>query len=1005
MGATIRVSPTGTTVTMGENTAEAARQAAIATAAAATAAADASALIAADRAAAAASASAASGSATSAATAATSAATHAQALADLAVAGGKVYATKALATADVASVATNAYVMVLEDESLAGERTIYRKESGALVFKVYAASRNYRKTWFVDPVAGNDGNAGTAALPFLTFTKAVQASAEGDLIRGKPRAGTVTVKEDFDASAYTNREFRAPGYVFNAYNAHAGAFTLSSGNLWSTTISHLFGGVGVRDTGNANKVYTGLFGDDRIYRSIEIGAAGITDVASAKAYVAANPFTYFVEGSSFSGLLSNRVNGWAQGNHTYWVNPGAGINPSARTWKAQQRAQPRFGTGWTLGAFTVFGGRNHNGVEMMDANLDGRIEIWYPACHGSFVAGVQGIGPIVRGRNPNASAGYAFHCFNGGARKRRTYLQNPQLFDYTETLDNAFGGHGSGQGNDIIEMLEVDDLYAVNINGIGGSGETTYGNLFRRMKVYGCASGAITNNTSLVEPQILHNGSGSSSLWAAPAAGQVVNVYGGSSVTNPEGLWANGSTTGTINFFDHKTITGGERVLGRWWSATAGTFNFTRCLIQAEGGGAAGFAWGAANGSTATLTDSAAAGVTWPTATTFTRTQRGGNIGLTRGPDGLVAATDGDRIEQALGEAVLGVAWPENTSVAYALTNKGVYLQGGASVIWASPRWAALAAYSLNGCVGAYKQFVGNWFVAFGPNSTLLRYGVNDGVTASPTVIDTSAVPGKNWTAAITGGTDGKIWLLASDGSITECDVSTPSVTARTSGVTYPLTGGVRNGAVIIATGSDAVGSAGTAGGAVVSSDTGATWAATLAAADAAPAGIGAWAVRAKAATFVNGVYCLLGARGMLLTSTTGLTGSWTSRGVKTDAGIRTAASDPTNKRIVWGGDAGLGPNYRGGSFGMIDASAADPANWTHLPLPLPVSAIGPRIQYMTATVGPNVLGQFIVSGQLAQVATAEDPRGPFRRADWPRPVRTFAGDDARTVRDYLAAA
>lgn len=48
----------------------------------------------------------------------------------------KVYDTKAAATADLAGIAANAYIQVLVDESLGNDTTIYRKESGSLVYKL-----------------------------------------------------------------------------------------------------------------------------------------------------------------------------------------------------------------------------------------------------------------------------------------------------------------------------------------------------------------------------------------------------------------------------------------------------------------------------------------------------------------------------------------------------------------------------------------------------------------------------------------------------------------------------------------------------------------------------------------------------------------------------------------------------------------------------------------------------------------------------------------------------
>lgn len=901
-----------------------------------------------------------------------------------------------------------------------------------------AQGRNYKRIWKIDPIAGNDNNTGIASAPFKTFAKAATVFQPGDEIRGVGRTGTTIVKENVRFGALNDGIFNCPGYVFHAYDRATSDAAGTTPAVWTETSagSGIWKATVYLKTGNGgttahdsekNKTYFGLMFDDgsNANKSAKIVPNGDTGTATEAALlsglnaiaVADLPAVGFRNGPVVGGTVSGRTNGFVWGNHDIYVRPPVGVNPNSASISVQNRTQPVFGTGWELHGFTVFGGYGHNGVEMMDADLLGRIEIWYPSCHGSFIAGCQGVGPIIRGKNRTGAAGYAWHCFNGGPRKRRTYLRNPQVYGYNDELDNLFGGHGSNQGNDIIEMLEVDDLYAEDVSGVGNTGEATYPSIFRRPRVYGCTA-LPTGNADIYDPEIVGRGAGNG-IWGNSAAGTTINVYGGSSASSPLAGWFRvhqpGAPVGAINFFDHRAIVCADRVIGAWWasSASSGIVNFTRCVLEAEAGVSALTLLAANNtGVSVTFTDCAVSGLALPAGAAFVRGQRGGRTGLRRGPRGQVAAND--NVSAILGENVLALAAAESAGRAAVLTSKAIYGAGDATSLGSnlslagSAYTAALGGKTITGIVGAYRVNNFTRIVMYGPNSTLQWVADNASVNAVPTVVDTSAAPGKNWIGAISGGSDGMVWLLGDDGSITEYDVAAGTVTARASGVTYPLRSGFRVGNTIVACGSDAAGATATVGGVIVSTNRGASWSDAFTATDNAT-----WAIRAKCVTYVNGTWCVFGSRGMFATSPTGVAGSWTVRHAKQDADIRVVASDYVasgqssgpGSRIVWGGDAGLGANYRDGRMGYIDASDANPANWKHQAMVPPVGAVGPAILFQPLTLASGVMSQWLVAGQLFEIATSEDGRSGWRKATRSDALPPLYTGLAASTKRMLAAA
>lgn len=356
-----------------------------------------------------------------------------------------------------------------------------------------------------------------------------------------------------------------------------------------------------------------------------------------------------------------------------------------------------------------------------------------------------------------------------------------------------------------------------------------------------------------------------------------------------------------------------------------------------------------------------------------------------------------DNFRDQLGNVVLGLsAWAINLfgsagQYAYALTSRGIYQiasnNEGRRLVWEKP-----ANLAFSGCTMVPGSTT--YLVMFGPNGTLYKM-VLGGTT--PTAV---AVGGRttDWIAAVNSGYlgttgDGKTWLLGGDGSITEYDAVNDTLTDRTSNVTFPLTGGHRQGSTILVWGGNPSGATdGTAGGVIVSTDTGASWGTSLARADNTPSGIGAtYAYRVRCGTYVNGQWVLFGARGTMLTSTTGATGSWAARSLRYDIDVRFCASDnitsgtvgtPTAKRILIGGDANGGTNLgRGQALVLIDTtpSNTDPTLWTFQNVEVPVSAVG-GIAFVANWQQNTAIFRWVIAGRVAEWAHSEDSRN-WRRS------------------------
>jgi len=105
-----------------------------------------------------------------------------------AAAGTGIYAyydTKAAATAALAGIPANALVGVLADESKGGRRSLYRKESGVLVFKLFLDGNDLASVTLELFGGGPAASAATNATAFNAAMTALYAAGGGWLIGGR----------------------------------------------------------------------------------------------------------------------------------------------------------------------------------------------------------------------------------------------------------------------------------------------------------------------------------------------------------------------------------------------------------------------------------------------------------------------------------------------------------------------------------------------------------------------------------------------------------------------------------------------------------------------------------------------------------------------------------------------------------------------------------------------------------------------------------------------------
>ena len=759
--------------------------------------------------------------------------------------------------------------------------------------------------------AGNDTTGtGSKATPYATLAKAKTVWVAGNIVKFSP--GAVITESHSWCTDYTGNnnlstiplEFVGDPIspaIFQNFEKHVGAWTndgTGNNTYTSPTARTWYSTTGTpAGTNESTLAPRVLIGTDQLKEIQVIVGGTYPNEAAALAAVRATPGTFYLSG--YNGSSSSK--GWQQlpgaTFETIYVHCLDNATPGTRM-SFGQRMAPQFAKGSKISNVTIFGGVGHNGVIWRNCEVT-NCKIYYPLHHAQFVAGSRVTDVEVYFANKTVG-GYAYHMFdfNNANPGLGTHMVRCRAFEYNEAFNSLVGGHGTdGSGLPIIDYLEIDDFYGVNVAALTFSALVKNHQVWRRPVLINttgvnvnCKSGQVEDGVIVQgnsTTQAVFTGGGSAETVGTSgltiinttiAASDVPFLSNNSTFAFPtltlrgcrvllRGDLANTSAyaisntgSGVINIDTSVIGTDGDpgRVLKGNSTASGWVINVTSSLLQGID-----FAGGAGTALTVTIDDHSIIG---------------GEHSLSRDFDGSIVVAPGNMHEH-LGHRVKKMAsfnqnlFGQSGNYSYALTSR--------SLLQVDPRGIATVvsgvSSSLNTC--AMVRGGSGWFVLLvGNNGAVYKLAYN-----TTTLTQVTGSPSKNWIAIVdtsavdTSASGGRTWLLADDGTINEFVLDTGVFTARTSGVAYPLTGGFYDGTDLLAWGGNAKGTgSGTAGGVIHSTDNGATWSSSLASGDASPASIGTFAYRVFCGTKANGLWMLFGSKGTMLQGSKGavVTGS-----------------------------------------------------------------------------------------------------------------------------------
>lgn len=848
------------------------------------------------------------------------------------------------------------------------------------------------RTFFIDPSTGNDSNVGTYSAPLATFARAVTLGlGEGDTVVVKGRDPVVRESIVVPAGVTVRPEqgqWLVMGFdaVPDTWAANPVEDAVTYTGLYKVTVPNLL-------VGAANKCYPMMFRKDTGVNLVEIKNTGVagtyTDTTKALclAKVLATPNSFYMECSNGSKYTTGFTAG---GTISYFINLNGSV-PSTNMLQAT-RSRPVFGNGCRVYDMTCVGGIDHNGIELQFCYGE-RISNYYFGAHGMFCAGATLVDPLVRFGRVDSGTTYFYHAFNGST----TYtamcrLVRPVAKDGPSNFALAFGQHSEVGSPLCSDSFVIEDAVVERVNTLCGFGGTlAKGATFRNLKAAQIQQIGGGNDNAVFEDGEIgfapFTGSQGVMGIGCPATGKV-HEYRNCKIASVNGtlLRVTGASAGRTDFYNTALVVHGESVNSRWAQIGAAcNFNFYNSAIQGVGLDGSFYNISENAGQAFLFNNTPISGIAPPTSGTVTYVNRsvGGDLGLSIDRQGLPLLAHNN-----------------------ALTWSGYQIKD----MWGISR-RSLTLYS--GILMAVSSLIdmhvlppGTWnrvssvqngshYMVIVGDAGKLAYKTYDASVATAwTVVDTTGFTSINFVSVIGGRSDGKIWLGGHDGSITEYVIG-GALTARTSGVAYPLTFGVVVGTKVIMGGGNANGqTAGTAGGVVVSDDSGVTWAASLTFGDSTPANIGNYAYEMKVAGYVNGVYFLAGCEGQFLTSTTGAAASWTARNRVIGHQFQHVAVDTVRKAILLGGPPLRGENCAGGLLTLINASDVSPANWTTQAVQAPVNHIGGvawQADFLIGGVANTSGPAYSVAGKYGQIFRSPDATGGWdtispRMDLWPQP-------------------
>lgn len=790
------------------------------------------------------------------------------------------------------------------------------------------------KTYWVDPVAGNDSSGtGSRLLPYKTIQKSATMAVYGDTVQ---LVANAVVKENF---AYTDfvfpmgvnlRSDASGRAIFMAFDTGPTSWTSNSGS-WNANITHLFGGTG--SLIGVNRFYPGLLYKLTSDTTGEWKQLAWTDRdnhasnAVAIAYVQANAGYFYVEDINTTG--SKSAAGWQKSTFKYHVHLPDNVDANNCTWMVKQRQIPFFSKHHVIENIEFFGTVEHDGLVARSSHLE-NIAIRYAGGHGCEITGCTS--NFLEVSDSSNTPGYALHQFGVEAdyvSQSQAHHRNTKIYNWS---GQALGCHGSNTAIDggggagmVSGHLVFDDMYVYNTTSMGDASWLSVGITFNNPILERIGSlGSFGSNVVYNEPMITQDGSASNAMLSLPSTGNKLTINGGMSASYLGPLVAGTAGGGKLEVNDHVCLFSGLGTgMFAYLGATHQGLSFNRCLFEFNNaldyGGPLAFIYQNSPGGPIYFNGCHLAGIDPTDAQVVLdeHTVLGGKGGLTftgnpYSPVHIKEQSTWWGIGEKLLSATLGAG--RNCAV---VTSKAVRIVGGGGGNFINTGWNHPSTFTARGGVGMWPD--NNKIYTYGDDGKVYK-GDYTGNTAT---LVTGGPAGVSLQAHLK--VNGVLFLFGPAGQIYKLVTSNDTWTTLSSTVGYKLRGGIMvSSSNLIVYGSN---SDNASGGAIYSTDSGNTWQVCASVAS----------TNIKSGELVNGVIVIAGDARSFWTSAT-VNGTFTARGNNLPISIsyRSLAADTPNRLVFVGGvyqPVASRMYGRRTMTGYIDTTDTNPANWVSVTL------------------------------------------------------------------------
>jgi len=351
-------------------------------------------------------------------------------------------------------------------------------------------------------------------------------------------------------------------------------------NTYQTTVSHTWSEI-------ANRGYPILVDNVSRMTMIDWGfgtIGGVTNLATAQAYVDAHPGTFTVSGpGTYTG-------GYTTGSYTYYVHPADGTNPGSngRIYRFGQRQFPQLGSSNLLENAICIGGVQHDGVVAYACRLR-NVSLYWPGAHAGEFPGCHTENLYIDGSNFYVPTGYAYHHFGSTAFVKALH-RNARCVNFTGPFNAVIGIHGgTGFVGTLGNIVAFDGLECSNVNQLCGA--EAHCNLVHVKGLVArdmCALGQPGVNYYLERPQVQFSGTGSQSGAISPPqfSGLTLTIDDGQFVVENQLvaiLSAAGGAAGALTMNRCKTVQKYNNVNLRWLqlSNAVDGITFNDCIFAA----------------------------------------------------------------------------------------------------------------------------------------------------------------------------------------------------------------------------------------------------------------------------------------------------------------------------------------------------------------------------------------------------------------------------------------